>query len=109
MYPRKYSEEIADALLKAHPRGWAFIQQLFYIRPDGVWKIFALDQRLWYELKKLIKFYDEKLKWCTIDYSNLTPLSGLPVRMTKFANFLSHADYLDDSDELDILLFQDNA
>ena len=104
-YPRAYSEEIVELFLNTRARGWEYISQLFYLRRDQVWKIFAKDQKLWWVFKQAVQRYDSLLKYRTVKYDKLRPLSEIPARLQTLWFYLSKADYLDYSDSLDVLLF----
>lgn len=105
MYPLPYSQEIADLFVEKHPRGWAYIQQIFMMRPDSLGLIFAKDQKLWNEFKHVVKHYQDVLEHCNMDFTRFRRIGPVPPFLQKFWHYLQHADYLDETGPEDMLLF----
>jgi hypothetical protein len=64
-YPTYFVIEIVNLLTSYYPRGWALVSSLFAMTEDLLVDIFVKDAKLWYRLKRLLEFCDDKLSGST--------------------------------------------
>lgn len=107
MYPYKYSKEIVELFLDAHPRGWAVIARDLYLREEIVILFFQKNQRLWYLFKELVKHVDSyALKWGEEEYPQLDLERLVAVNQCFKRFFMKYREFQPTfSDEVDFLLY----
>jgi hypothetical protein len=106
-YPIAICNEIAEAFINSHPRGWELVSQSFYIRPEAVGKFFQLDQKLWFKFKKLVQRLDKDVPGTTNFAIDEKALRWLIVNSPVFRDFWIYYRNSNQfvTDELDYLTY----
>jgi len=97
-YSYAFGDEVVSLFLSAHPAGWEWVAQVFYLREEHIIEIFRSHQKVWWEFKKAVKYYDALIGTARIPARIL--YQEMPPRLQALWTWLKQADY-DYTDALD--------
>lgn len=106
-YRSHWINDIVEAFIGTHPRGWALFQSIFYIRPETMVTVFIESQFLWNKIKDMVKNWDKMSTKTgkivtTADVKRLSKNCKIKLIMDK----LSQIEHF--TDPIDVLLYKKN-
>jgi hypothetical protein len=60
-YPVYFVREVIADLTATYPRGWELVGSLFACNEETLVDVFVRDSKLWYRLKRLLQYVEDKL------------------------------------------------